>query len=46
VVIALEAGITVRGLIHAERLEPLGIREQTSACALFEPASVIIGVSD
>ncbi|MEA1049623.1 TOBE domain-containing protein [Lamprobacter modestohalophilus] len=46
VVVALEAGITVRGLIDAERLEPLGIREQTRACALFEPASVIIGVSD
>lgn len=46
VVVALEAGITVRGLIDAERLEPLGISEQTRACALFEPASVIIGVSD
>lgn len=46
VVIALEAGITVRGLIEAERLEPLGIIEQSRACALFEPASVIIGVSD
>ncbi|MBK5941758.1 TOBE domain-containing protein [Halochromatium roseum] len=46
VVIALEAGITIRGLIDAERLEPLGISEQTSACALFDPASVIIGVSD
>lgn len=46
VVIALEAGITVRGLIDAERLGPLGISEQTRACALFEPASVIIGVSD
>ncbi|MBK5930407.1 TOBE domain-containing protein [Halochromatium salexigens] len=46
VVIALEAGITVRGLIDVERLEPLGIGEHTSACALFEPASVIIGVSD
>ena len=46
VVIALEAGITVRGLIDAEQLEPLGISEQVSACALFQPASVIIGVSD
>lgn len=46
VVIALEAGITVRGLIDAERLDPFGISEQTSACALFEPATVIIGVSD
>jgi len=46
VVIALEAGITVRGLIEAERLEPLGLIEQSRACALFEPASVIIGVSD
>jgi molybdate transport system regulatory protein len=46
VVIALEAGITVRGLIEAERLEPLGVIEQSRACALFEPASVIIGVSD
>jgi len=46
VVIALEAGIRIRGLIDAERLEPLGISEHRSACALFEPASVIIGVSD
>lgn len=46
VVIMLAAGITVRGLIDAERLEPLGIREQAPACALFQPASVIIGVSD
>lgn len=46
VVILLEAGITVRGLIDAERLEPLGISEQTLACALFQPASVIVGVSD
>ncbi len=46
VVIALEAGITVRGLIEAERLEPLGISEQAPACALFQPASVIVGVSD
>ncbi|MEA3641326.1 MAG: TOBE domain-containing protein [Lamprobacter sp.] len=46
VVIALEAGITVRGLIDAELLGPLGISEQARACALFQPASVIIGVSD
>ncbi|MFW5724063.1 MAG: TOBE domain-containing protein [Halochromatium sp.] len=46
VVIALEAGITLRGLIDAELLRPLGISERAPACALFEPASVIIGVSD
>ncbi|NCA71164.1 MAG: LysR family transcriptional regulator [Sphingobacteriia bacterium] len=46
VVLALDAGVTIRGVIDASRLEPLGIVEQGSACALFSAASVIIGVDD
>lgn len=46
VVLALDAGVTIRGVIDASRLEPLGIIEQGSACALFSAASVIIGVDD
>ncbi|WPL12651.1 MULTISPECIES: TOBE domain-containing protein [Thiorhodovibrio] len=46
VVLELTAGLTVRGVIAAELLEPRGIREGETACALFSPASVIVGVSD
>lgn len=46
VVVALDGGVTVRGVIDASELEPLGIAEQAPACALFPSASVIIGVDD
>jgi molybdate transport system regulatory protein len=46
VVVALDGGVTVRGVIDADALSPLGIVEQGPACALFPAASVIIGVDD
>jgi molybdate transport system regulatory protein len=44
VVIALSSGVTVRGVIAADRLDQLGITEQLPACAVFSAASVIVGV--
>lgn len=44
VVVALAAGITVRGVVNTASLERLGITEQAPVCAVFSPASVIIGV--
>ena len=44
VVIALSSGVTVRGVIAADRLDQLGITEQFPACAVFSAASVIVGV--
>jgi len=46
VVIALAAGITVRGVISNDALERLGISEQSRACALFPAAGVIVGVDN
>ncbi|MCG6942007.1 MAG: TOBE domain-containing protein [Thiohalocapsa sp.] len=46
VVIALEGGVTVCGVIDASQLEPLGIEEQGPACAVFSTTSVIVGVDD
>jgi molybdate transport system regulatory protein len=46
VVVALDGGVTVRGVIDAAELEPLGIVEQRPACARFPIASVIVGVDD
>lgn len=46
VVIALAAGLTVRGVMPEEALDHLGIVEQGPACALFPAAGVILGVDD
>ncbi len=44
VVVALAAGITVRGVVKTASLERLGITEQAPVCAVFSPSSVIVGV--
>jgi molybdate transport system regulatory protein len=44
VVVALDGGVTVRGVIDAGELERLGIAEDRPACAVFPAASVIVGV--
>jgi molybdate transport system regulatory protein len=46
VVIALSAGVTVRGVIDAEALDRLGIVEGGPACAVFPASSVIVGVDN
>ena len=46
VVVALDGGVTVRGVIDAGELAALGIAEQRPACAVFSTASVIVGVDD
>lgn len=46
VVLALGAGVSVRGVIDVHRLEALGIGENDLACATFPPASVIVVVND
>lgn len=44
VVVALTAGVTVRGVTTLDRLEAMRISEQGPACAVFAASSVIIGV--
>lgn len=44
VVIALASGVTVRGVVSAERLSALGLHEQDAAWAIFPTSSVIVGV--
>jgi molybdate transport system regulatory protein len=44
VVIALAAGITVRGVVPVEQLTVLGIVEGGQACAVFPASGVIVGV--
>jgi molybdate transport system regulatory protein len=46
VVVALDGGVTVRGVIDVAALAELGIVEQGTACAVFSAASVIVGVDD
>jgi molybdate transport system regulatory protein len=46
VVIALSAGVTVRGVIDADALERFGIVEGGPACAVFPASSVIVGVDN
>lgn len=44
IVVALSAGVTVRGVVGADALQRLGIVEGGPACALFSASSVIVGV--
>jgi molybdopterin-binding protein len=44
VVIALGAGVTVRGITTEAQLAAMNIREQAEACAVFPVSSVILGV--
>jgi molybdate transport system regulatory protein len=46
VVVALPTGVTVCGVVEAGSLDGLGLTEGASACAVFSPASVIIGVDN
>ena len=44
VVIALAAGVTVRGVTTLARLETMGIAEGEAACAVFPASGVIVGI--
>jgi molybdate transport system regulatory protein len=44
VVIALAAGVTVRGVTSLDKLDAMGIAEGGTACAVFAASSVIVGV--
>jgi molybdate transport system regulatory protein len=46
VVVALPSGVTIRGVVAAELLERLDLKEQDTAWAVFPASSVIVGVDN
>jgi molybdate transport system regulatory protein len=46
VVVALPSGVTIRGVIAADLLDRLGLKEEDTAWAVFPASSVIVGVDN